>query len=59
VALVDRPNVGSDGHVYLADAKNLYIPVDGDISQWQYYAKTPGTVTVQVWRRVGNANDKM
>ena len=51
VPVIDRGYVGSARNVYLVDSTNAFIPVDGYVSKWLFYAKETGRGAFQVWRR--------
>ena len=48
---MERGCVGDAVNVYLGDNNNSYVPVDGVISEWQFYVKYSGSAAFQVWRR--------
>ena len=49
--LAPRAYIGSDREVILVDSNNSFIPVDGFVSKWLFYAKEAGRAAFQVWRR--------
>ena len=51
-------NYGTSYAVTLVDSKVNYIPEDGQVSKWQFYTKSPGSVAFQVWRRNGTIEEK-
>ena len=49
---------GTSYAVTLVDGEVNYIPEDGQVSKWQFYTKSPGSVAFQVWRRNGTIEEK-
>ena len=50
VLLFPRSRTGSRTYLYLADGTNFRITLDGFLSEWQFYASSPGRAALQVWR---------
>ncbi|XP_076465381.1 uncharacterized protein LOC143297094 [Babylonia areolata] len=51
VPLVSRSYLPARKHAYLGDSDSFYIPAEGYVKEWQFFARHGGTGAFQVWRR--------